>query len=469
MAKDRGAGEYKQEKPSGRNSGDDLRPGTLQFDKMIQRGIDDSVSNVRVMHPNRKDDDTQRETTGNARSRRLSNKKSRSSNVQPKELPGVVTMDVFAELANYKSALCVSLYISTHPYGVEVNERVDCIVFKNALQEVVNNLAEKGFDDVAIDKLVRPAYVLLQNERFWHYQSQGLAVFISDGFFRYLRLPVAPHHTLLIKHSFYLSPLMPIVTSKDYFYLLVISKKQASLYKADSFGIEHLPMRELPYGMYDAVRMERKNNHKLWREGDGRTSMANFHGIGAGRPDEKTNIATYLEEVDDTLWKEILHKESVPLLLAGVDYLLPIYRSVTDYKYVWDDELTGNFDEEDIRSLYQQATDKMEPYFKVRLNKAIESYGTQSATSLTSSLAENVIPAAHYGRVANLFIRNGANIWGRFDEISNVLTIHDQKQPEDECLLDRAAIRTLLTGGEVFLLDKEQMPANSPIAALMRY
>jgi hypothetical protein len=35
--------------------------------------------------------------------------------------------------------------------------------------------------------------------------------------------------------------------------------------------------------------------------------------------------------------------------------------------------------------------------------------------------------------------------------------------------MDKAIIKTLLNGGEVFIVEKDQMPANSKLAALMRY
>jgi hypothetical protein len=270
--------------------------------------------------------------------------------------------------------------------------------------------------------------------------------------------------------SFFLNPLIPLMTTREYFYLLVISKKQSKLFKVDAFGIQYIDIPEIPNGIDDVVHFEEKDDQQLWRTGSsGGGGGANYHGIGAGKPDEKENIALYLEEVDETIWKEILHDENVPLLLAGVDYLLPIYKSVTDYNHVCEQTLIGSYEHEDVRTLHQKALELMTPYFQGRHQKPLTNYANQSATDLTSSIPADVIPAAHYGRVAHLFIQKDEHIWGTFDEMANTLTIHETQEKNDECLLNKSVIKTILTGGEVHILDKEKMPADSKIAALLRY
>jgi hypothetical protein len=230
-----------------------------------------------------------------------------------------------------------------------------------------------------------------------------------------------------------------------------------------------VPVENMPEGVEDVKRLSEKDA-TTWRTGSrGGTGGANFHGAGGGNPDDKTNIAVYLEAVDDLIYKEIFNKENAPLLLAGVEYLIPIYRSACDYHNVWEDALTGSYEHMDTNALYQQAREKMEPYFRQRVTKALEAYGNQSATALTSSAPSEVIPAAYYGRVARLFVKKGEHIWGRFDEMANELTIDTQQLENSEDLLDHAVVKTITTGGEVFILDYETMPAGSQVAAIMRY
>jgi hypothetical protein len=439
-------------------------------------GDSEAPANVKVRHPNRnvnKAEEKKGEKNSN-RNRAKTNKSQISNDEQAppalQELPGVLTKELFENLANYKGEFCVSVYLPTHRSGVEVNELEDSIMFKNVLQEVTSELKNKGADQGRIQRMLESGYELFRNTAFWRNQEQGLAVFIADDYFKFVKMPETPTRELLINTSFMVKPLVNAMTVNEYFYLLVVSKKQAKFFKANAFGMQQIELDELPNGVDDVVHLEEKDDQKLFRTESfhgGKGSA--FHGHGAGKPDEKENIAMYLEEVDETLWEEVLSRENVPLLLAGVEYLLPIYKSVSHYRFIWDEVITGSHEHDDPNTLFAEARKVMEPYFQQRTKKALAQYGNQSATALTSSKPEEVIPAAHYARIWHLFVLRESHLWGRFNEQENILDLHSSKQDGDECLIDKAVIKTILNGGDVHFVSREDMPADSSMAALMRY
>jgi len=450
----------------------------LEVTEKYTAGEDKLAENVPVRHRNRntsKGENTYKGKENKDDSNKSKNEtftKERTSTVA-EELPGMLTKDTFSELANYKTDCCISLFIPTHAAGVEVNEKYDPIVFKNALQDISKQLKEKGYDQTFIEPLLKPGYDLILDDAFWLKQSPGLAVFIAEGFFKYIKMPVAPTKELVIEPTFYVTPLIPIMTSKEYFYLLAISKQSIKLFKADAFGMEYVPV-EVPQSIEQVKRLPGMDATTFRSGSNGprapRYSQEGaYHGVGGGNPDDKDNTAVYFEAVDDILFKEIFNKENAPLVLAGVEYLIPIYKSVCDYHNVWEQALTGNRDRQETTALYQEAKELMQPYFQQGLTKALQNFGNKSATELTSSIAADVIPAAYYGRVSHLFVCKGEHIWGTFDEMTSEIKFHESPNADAEDLIDNAVVKTLATGGEVFLLDKEQMPAQSQIAALMRY
>jgi len=111
----------------------------------------------------------------------------------------------------------------------------------------------------------------------------------------------------------------------------------------------------------------------------------------------------------------------------------------------------------------------MQPYFDQSFRRALDDYGNKSATTLTSANVKEVIPAAFYGRISQLFIQKDAHIWGTFNEENNELKIMDEMKDDAENLADRAAAKTIQNGGEVFVLDKEEMPEKSELSAIFRY
>ncbi|HEY0679587.1 MAG TPA: hypothetical protein VGD17_14985 [Chitinophagaceae bacterium] len=427
---------------------------------------DQIAAHVPVRHPNRNREKgydrfkNQADSQDNRKSVEPAISDEQSKNAW-EELPRILTKEQFAELANFKADTCISAYFNT---------QVDPTAFRYALQEISVMLKNKGQNQASIDKLLEPGYSLLKDDSFWQNMSQGLAVFISDGFFRYLKMPVKTEPDVIIESSFFVTPLIQILTRKEYFYLLVLSKKQIKLFRADAFGIEFINVPGLPEGMQDAQADDKDEETTFRMGGRGGTGGANFHGVGGGNNvDDKAKLAAYFEIADKVIWKEVLSTESAPLMLAGVEYLIPIYKSVTNYNNISDETLTGSHEREDADTLYSQVMEKMSGYFEQRLNKALELYGNQSATTLTSSVVKDVIPATYYSKVSHLFVQKGAHIWGSFDEMKNELKIHTNEKEGGEDLLDNAVVRALLTGAEVFLVDKDKMPADSILAAVMRY
>jgi hypothetical protein len=431
----------------------------------------EAEANVKTRHPNRNVDKTV-DHSENKNPNKVRKKDKLQAEPEEERIPvswNELTKELFSEVSEFKSDLAISIYLPTHPSGVEVNEQIDIINFKNELQFIEDELQRKGTSTTAIQKILKPAKELLLIETFWRDQSLGFAAFLSAGYFKFVKIPYTPSRETIINSAFVLSQLVSWFTNTDYFFLLVLSKKQARFYKVNSFNIFYIPIEALPNGIVDVVHLEEKDDQNLFRTGSsGAGGGANFHGVGAGKPDEKENIAMYLHEVDETLWKEILHTEHVPLLLAAVDYLIPIYKQVSKYNNIYEESLTGSYEHESLQSLFEKSKEKLRPYFEQRAKNALENYLNRSATNLISSEPSEIIPAAHYGRIASLFVQPNEHLWGHFDEAENKLTVNNNPQVGDD-LLSKSIIKTILTGGEVFFLDEKDMPNGNKMAALMRY
>ena len=433
---------------------------------------DKLLSNAIIRHPNR--NVNKREIRTQKNDVPLPNASAQQSppSVQASRIEEIQlrTTEDFNTLANRQHEHCVSVFIPTHASGVAVNEQVDTIVFKNALQRAATGLKEQQVDADEIQRILKPAQQLLKDDQFWRKQSRGLAVFLAEGFAQYTKLPFTPTQDVHVNASFYMAPLTPLILSKEHFYVVVLSKKQAQVFKADAFGMTLIDIPEMPNGMDDVIHFEEKDDKNLFRTGSsGAGKGANYHGMGAGVPDEKKNISIYLDEVDETLWKEVLGRENSPVLLAGVEYLTSIFRQRTQYKNIWPESLNGSFENTDANALYAVARETMQSYFSERAAKACEAYGNKSATALTTSVVAGIVPAAFYGRVSTLLVRKGDQLWGTFDAQSNRLHVHETRQEGDESLYEKAIVKTIQNGGEVHELEPSEMPVDASLAAVMRY
>lgn len=388
---------------------------------------------------------------------------------------GILSKEDLAELTGYEAENCVSIFIPAHSSGVEVNNLHDAIVLKNNLQAARKMLLEKGLQQRTADAILKPAFDLVDDREFWNSQSEGLAVFISEEYFKVLKLPFKLREELFVNSSFYVVPLLPVMSEDEHFFLLLLSKKDANIYRGDGFSIELLEIEGLPNGMDDVIHFEEKDSRQLMRRaggGAGRDSITgggSYHGHGSGLADEPEYISQYLKEVDQTLWTELLSNEKAPLILAGTESIIGQYRSISKYKNIVESMLAGNYDHDDKNTIYQKVKGIAAPLFEENTRKALETYNNNLTGGLTSSIPEDVIPASFYSQISDLFVVPDQHIWGTFDQASNALEIHETEQPGDTCLVNKAVVQTIKNGGSVHVMERKRMPADSTIAAFMRF
>lgn len=461
-------------KPSGIDKTEGLGLQATDPDKLDQyldvsdkytTGEDQLNDNVTVRHPNRnvnKRNDALRENTIKGKQQSEESDKSRNetfaeplTDTVATELPAILSKEILAQLKAITGERCISIYLPTHAAGVEVNEGQDAIRYKHLLQQAAEELSANGYDEGRIKRWLKPAYDLYRDDAFWKRQSQGLALFATDNYCSYLHLRQAPVEKVYINKHFALGPLAAQLFRPEYFYLLVISKKQATLFRGDDYGMHVVPVENMPGSETVAP----------WEDATNPIPDNEFYGISGS----KTDAALYFKQVSDAIKRAVLNQEHVPLVLAGVDSVTSVYRSVTDYPYVWEETLAGNHEQDDTSSLYARVRPLLQPWFEQREHKALQLYRNLSATARTSVNLADIVPATHYGRVSHLFVVNDGQLWGSFDEQENRLTIDGESNGANEDLIDQAVTNTLLTGGEVFYLSRTKMPERSDMAAIFRY
>ncbi len=362
----------------------------------------------------------------------------------------------FKALAEMDGSNLVSIYIPTYRSS---HNQEDQLRFKNAVKEARSQLEDRGWTQKDAESYLRPAMELLDQPRFWSYLSDGLAVFIGEDFFHQEILPLTFDQYVYIGKQFHLSPLLPVLNGGKRFYLLALSQKELRFFEGDQYSITPMEVGDLvPESMENVFEMsDLKDNlqhHSAGVEGSGNTV---YHGQGRGEDDHKKDIKRYFREVNDGLMK-LLYDQKIPLILACVDYLHPLYKEVNDYKYLLNDNVSGNPDEDDPVLLHEKAWAIIDGHFKSEYEKEKERFETEMAKNEASASVPDIISSAAYQKVETLFMKKGEHLYGRFNYDDNKTLIHDDYQVDDRDLLDLAAVQTHLNGGKVYLLDREDMP-----------
>ncbi len=383
----------------------------------------------------------------------------------------ILRREELEELAAVRDKFCTSIYMPTHVKGVETLQ--DHIRLKNLLKRAEQELDRRGMRPANAREMLAQAQAMVGDYEFWQYQREALAMFAASGFFRYYRVPLRLEEMVSVGDRFYLKPLLRLLSGDGRFYVLALSGGAVRLLQCTRFGCDRVDLPDsVPRSFDDAQRYLDEEKQRQWYPTTaplgGGTSGAIVFGSGTANESDKKRVQEYFHAVDKGL-HEVLREDRAPMVFAGVEYLLPIYREASHYQNLLQEGVFGNPEGVSDGELHNKAWALVEPLFRKEQTQAAEQFKSLQPAGRASHAIKEVVAAAHQGRVDTLFVATGLQHWGRFDASTYTAESHHQPEPGDEDLLDLAAQQTLLNGGKVYAVDSSEIPDGAPLAAVYRY
>ncbi len=383
-----------------------------------------------------------------------------------------LTREVLDRLAATEDAPCATVLMPTHP-TMQQNAQ-DPIRLKNLLQAAERDLASLGVRPAAAREQLQPLRSLLEDTLFWSHQSSGLAAFSSPNGTSLLQVPEALDECAVVDRRHYLLPLLALLEETRAFFVLALSPQSVHLLEGTREGMREVDLPEGPEDLEEIARFIESERQLQFHTGAPPAGPANraavFHGHGGGESDSerKVRLLEYSRLIDRRL-RPVLSGREEQLVLACDRRLAAIYREANSYPHVLEEPLSGNPDLRSLDETCAQAWEMIRPQVARRREELTarcrEALGRGRATSELS----DVVAAAHDGRVELLLVARGARQWGRFDPAARTASLHDDRKPGDEELLNRAALVAWRNGATVHLAEQEEMPGGKAVTAVMRY
>jgi hypothetical protein len=358
---------------------------------------------------------------------------------------------------------CVSLFLPTHRFGPETTTQ-DPLRLRNLIGAARSALSEAGIERRVIDEIVNPVSSLVDDTSFWQHQAGGLAVFSGRGRFERYRVTRSLAEEVTVAGSFRVRPLLASVPGDHSCFVLAVSQNAVRLFEATSNTMRWLDAESIPDSMTAALAFE-DPERQLQSHSVGGGDMA-FHGHGMGAEIEKDAVERFLRAVDRGVI-DALGDARDPLVLACDESYLPIYQSVTRYPNIAAEAIAGNAEHRSPAELHAGAWRILQPQIAAETAASIARYQSAVGTGNTADTITEIVSAAREGRVAQLFVIDGAPVWGHIDEQGNVSMVNEESI-NDEDLVDRAVFETLAHNGEVVVTAPETLEAHAA-AALLRY
>jgi hypothetical protein len=345
------------------------------------------------------------------------------------------------------NAPCVSIYLPTHRHGV--GTRSDAHHLNSILNVASKQLRERGVSASVAETTLNPIRALASHSSFWQHQSESLVMFASPVFWMHYSLPLPVKEQLVVNDIFYLRQLVPFLSGNGSFFILSLSQNSVRLFAANQYSIKEIISPDIPDSMDEALWFEMPQRELQFRSGGSGTVM--FHGHGMGDELDKEAISRFFHLVDRAIIP-LLHESTAPLVLAGVDYYIPLYKSVSHYSNIADGFVEGSAENKTPQQIHEVAWEVVKEGFSAPRIRKLEQFHNAEGTGLTIDSLPDILEAATEGRVDSIFI---TNTYHPVDEVN-------------EALLNTAIKRAMTSGAEVF--ETEELPAaTSPVSALLRY
>lgn len=243
---------------------------------------------------------------------------------------------------------------------------------KNAMRVVEGLVRDKGVDAEQARALLDPMREFKADLEDWSGDHQGLAIFRSAEVLRAFRVPLQLGEWVSIADHFYVKPLLPLLHSDQTFYILALSQKHIRLLRCTGHSSEEIPLPEsVPKTLWEDSQTE-KPDHDQKNRGAAGPSTGSMKGVMSSTNTDREARDEYLlhfyKHVSQGV-AERLKDENAPLVIAGVDYEVALFRRENTYPHLAEDAVHGAADGLKGGELHRRALQAVQPYFEAPLKQ----------------------------------------------------------------------------------------------------
>jgi hypothetical protein len=349
---------------------------------------------------------------------------------------------------------CVTLLIPVSRPGAQDGAR----------RVVVNDLVRNVAAQLHAHKWgVPPAELLGPLEEFAGTMNdgggEGLGLFCAPGFFHVAVVPGESAASATIANHFHIAPLATAVFAPHDFYILGLNRRNLRLLHYAHGRCEEVPLPASVPKNEDVFNAFDKPDHELRNRSAAGSSLGSMGNVIFGTTSDHEDRREYEHHfylaVDRGLKDTV---KDTPLLLAGLHEEALEFRRAARHCKLLEAIVEGNPEYMKAPELAPRAAEAAVGHYHALGEAVMAKYREMPDRARTLAGVREVWKAAAAGRVHQLCAAEATEFPG---------DIHNPHSHED--LINAAIVETLRNGGDVFLLPKDRLPADSPVTAILRF
>ena len=357
----------------------------------------------------------------------------------------------------------ISIYVDTH---IKKPDRLENpIRFKNLVKEAQASLKDKEFK--GFKDLFSLFKEMEEDALFWEGATESMGILGDEEECIVYKLPVNVKSLAIVSDSFYIKPLLRSFQSNGHYHVLGLNRDNFVLFEADRYGITEIPVDARDATMEGVLGTEKTAPHLSVASIGGDQSM--YHGHGGAKDERKVDQEKFFRHVDTFVLEQYSKKQKIPLILVSPDEHQGEFRKLSKNNYLIDEGIKIDGDALDKKNLYEKVQDVIQELFKKELKDRMATFSEAHAKDLGSDDVVQIGRAIAEGKVASLYLEENTVHPGRFDPQLGTVVQGEIADPRVGDVYDDMAEVVLSRGGEVLILEKDEMPTERDLAAVYRY
>ncbi len=366
------------------------------------------------------------------------------------------------------SGTCLTLLLPAHVPGAK---RTLAARLKAAAVKSEERLAERSIVSTLVRKLVDP---ITEAANHWDNEAGGetLVIFSTEQAFRLYWSPQTLEETITAADNILIRPFLDDIAGEKEFYILALSQNDIRLLRCNEHSAEEVELgSQMAHSLLENIGSE-KPEQILGNRSSAGPSSGNSKGVmfstNADNDKRDEYLLHFYKDVSKRVTELLKGQPKMPLVVCGVEYELAIYKTVDQYPNTCPHGVKGAPNGLKGGEMHSRALECLDKMREGELQELLLHHDKQSGDAATAGVNE-IVKAAHEGRVQHLLVASNGHAMGNFDEASHRARTHQVPRSGDECLINAAAVQTILHGGDVRVMPQARVPGNRPMAAIMRY
>ena len=344
---------------------------------------------------------------------------------------------------------CVSIYLPTTPDTDDAE--TERIGWKNSTAEAINRLTEDGVEKRTIWEFERLFEDVVEDDGFWFYQANTLAVFTDGQNLRSYHLPNRLEAAVNVGDRYLVKPLLRSITFPQACFVLAIGGGSVRLIEVGAdYGPFDVAVEGMPSDAASAAGMasiaDRSPKRRL-----------------QGSEGQKLRTEQFARAVDRAV-RTHLRGHELPLILAAAEPMASIYRGVSTAHDLADEVIPGAPDRVSDHELAASAREILDRLYARQVQELHELFGERDGQRRVATDLTDLARAATYGMIDTLIVDIDSVVPGSIDD-DGAVTFGESGND----IVDEVARRVLAASGRVIALRASDIPRGGVAAAIFRY